>query len=147
VKLKTELFGDLELSEDAVVVFPDGIIGFPQYNKFTIFELPDYQPFFGMQCVDDSQLSFVLVDPRMVIDNYRVVLSDLDIQELGGINIEELAVFAFVVLHSDPKNVTANLQGPIVINPAAKIGKQIIMANEQYQLKHHLYADASSKAV
>jgi flagellar assembly factor FliW len=147
VKLKTELFGDLELSEDAVVVFPEGLIGFPQYNKFAIFDLPDYQPFFGMQCVDDPLLSFVLVDPRMVIDDYRVVLSDLDMQKLGGINIEELAVFAFVVMHTDPRNITANLQGPIVINPATKIGRQIIMANEQYQLKHHLYAEASSKAV
>jgi flagellar assembly factor FliW len=147
VKLKTELFGDLELSEDAVVVFPEGLIGFPQYIKFAIFELPDYQPFFGMQCIDDPQLSFVLVDPHIVTENYRVVLSDPDTAELGGTNIEQLAVYALVVLHSEPKNITANLQGPIVINPATKIGKQIIMASEQYQLKHHLYAEASSEAV
>lgn len=138
MKLQTELFGDVEVTDESIIVFPDGLIGFPQFCKYTIFELPEYQPFFGMQCIEEPHLSFVLVDPRMIVDEYALALSELDKANLGITSTSDLMVFALVVLHSDPNNMTANLQGPIVINPETKTGKQIIVTNEQYKLKHRL---------
>ena len=40
-----------------------------------------------------------------------------------------------VTLNSDPKKITTNLRAPIAINNSNKLGEQIILENDKYEIK------------
>lgn len=144
--LETELLGRITIPEEDVITLPEGLLGFPEQKHYIIATLLDYPHFSCLQCVDDPDISFIAVDPRMIIEDYQLVLSDADKQDLQLQDINTALILVMVVLHPDPQNITANLMGPIVINPDRKIGKQIVITNSQYSLKYKLYSQTAPKA-
>ena len=36
MKIKTKIFGEIEISEEKIVTFQDGIIGFPEMKRFAL---------------------------------------------------------------------------------------------------------------
>jgi flagellar assembly factor FliW len=51
---------------------------------------------------------------------------------------ESLLVFAIVTIPENPSLMTANLQGPIIINPEKKLGRQAISMNDRYHVRHRI---------
>jgi len=50
-----------------------------------------------------------------------------------------LLIYNVVVIPDDIRQMRANLRAPIVINPTTKKGKQVILDNEDYQLKYKIF--------
>lgn len=149
MKIETQLFGSLEVNEEQVYTLPEGLLGFPGLQKFGVFALPEYPPFLGMQSMEDPNVSFVIVDPRVFVADYKPLLTDSDLEKIKLSSLKEALIYALVVLNSKPENITANLLGPVILNPVKKIGGQFVLANEtdNYSLKHRLYSQVSPKAV
>ena len=36
MKIATKIFGEIEIADDKIIVFPNGIIGFPDLNRFSL---------------------------------------------------------------------------------------------------------------
>ncbi|MFC1670955.1 flagellar assembly protein FliW, partial [Spirochaetota bacterium] len=51
-----------------------------------------------------------------------------------------------VTIPENPKEMTANLQGPIIVNPHKRIGKQAISANEKYGVRHGILEEMNNRA-
>ena len=51
---------------------------------------------------------------------------------------EDINVFNIVTIPEDIEKMTANLQAPIIINRKNNRGKQIILDNPDYQIKHYI---------
>ena len=62
------------------------------------------------------------------------------LESIGGIDKPE-DVFVLVVLTvpSDLTKMTANLKAPLVINTDTRKGCQIIVNNEEYQVRYNVY--------
>ena len=56
-----------------------------------------------------------------------------------------LALYHFFTVRN-PKDMTANLQGPIIINPHKRIGRQAISTNEKYGVKHGILEEMNKRA-
>ena len=139
IKVTTKPFGEIEVNELQIIDFPDGILGFDFIKKFIILDAGDPgSPFKWMQAFDEKDLAFVIIRPLDFMNEYELSISQNDLETVKAQNIDELLVFAIVTIPENPRNMTANLQGPVIINPAKRIGKQAISLSDRYTVRHNI---------
>jgi flagellar assembly factor FliW len=138
VKIETSRFGTLDLLEDKVIQIPSGLFGFPESKRYTLLEHRKGSPFVWLQSVDNGSLAFVLVDPLLVKPDYEVQINPQDMDELQLADAPDgIQTLVIVNIASGEKvQLTVNLLAPIVINVKQKSGKQIILSDNRYSLRH-----------
>jgi flagellar assembly factor FliW len=142
----TKPFGEIEISDEQVIEFPDGILGFDYIKKFALLEEKD-SPFVWLQAYGESELAFVMISPLEFLDEYSLVISQSDIDDVDASGPDELLVFAIVTIPSDsPSGMTANLQGPIIINLQKRKGKQAISLSDKYRVRHAILDELKKRA-
>ena len=135
MKLNTSRFGEIEVNEEEIITFSDGLFGFEDIKKYIIFQMEDDNPLMWMQSIEEGSLAFILIRPFEFNPNYSLQLSDNDVEELGLTSPDDSDIFGIVVVPEDPSKMTANLQGPVVINRVLKKGKQVISTSPKHKLK------------
>ena len=138
MKVETSRFGTLDVLEDRIIHLPSGLFGFPEDKRYVLFEHKKGSPFFWLQSVDDSGLAFVLIDPLLVKPDYEIQISPEDLDELA---LKEVPadIQTLVIVNITPGErveLTANLLGPIVVNVKKRLGKQIVLEEGKYSLRH-----------
>jgi flagellar assembly factor FliW len=121
------------------VFFPDGLLGFSSQRNFI---LSPYQPadgsaspFFVLQSEEDD-LCFPLISPHSMVADYIIAPPPEALAALRAGSPADLSVFVIVTLRERVEDITANLQGPILLNPASSLGLQLVV--EHYPLRHPL---------
>lgn len=144
MKLNTSRFGEIEVNEEEIITFSDGLFGFEDIKKYIIFQMEDDNPLMWMQSIEERSLAFILIRPFEFNPNYSLQLSDNDVEELGLTSPDDSDIFGIVVVPEDPSKMTANLQGPVVINRVLKKGKQVISTSPKHKLKHFVLDEMKS---
>ena len=123
-----------EQSIDKLVVeFPSGIPGFESHRRFVLIASAELSPLGCLKAVDASDVSFLVLDPRLLFFNYDLTLSEFERARIGADADEPLLWLAIVTITE--KEATANLRAPVVINPSKMIGCQLIRDNDQYPVR------------
>jgi len=121
-------FGEMEFEEKHVVYFPNGIIGFEESKKFLIGNDESSEPFRWLISLDDSEISFPLLDPEVLCAGYVE----------RYIALENVTVFSVASIKSDVAQSTVNLRSPIVIDSASRIGRQVVLEDETLNVRASL---------
>jgi len=142
VKVTTSRFGEIEIDSDKIIEMPDGMIGFTEHRFILL--LPDNKGcFFWLQSVDNPALAFVVADPTAFVPGYEVTLTPDEYDKLRlAPEAVEVILLAVVNIPNEARNITLNLQGPIVVNPAQMTAKQIVLENGKYPVRHPLFSTA-----
>jgi flagellar assembly factor FliW len=140
--IHTVNFGALEVPEDKIIIFKEGLPGFPQIRRFAILELDELKPFQYLQALDDPPIALFIINPFMIDPTYEFRLTDSDMEDVNSKNSAELAVYAVATIPDDPNEATLNLMAPIVINDKERCGKQVILHESKYSVKHSLLNSA-----
>lgn len=127
--------------DDVVVTFPAGLLGFPEQRAFRLFEPAGGYPLKFLQSVDDADLSFSCIDVAAIKPDYDVPLSEEDAAALALEHPKDALVLALVVIPEDPRAMTANLAGPLVLNARTRIGRQVVLDTARFPLKFPILAD------
>jgi len=133
-----DFFKDLVYSKDDVITFPSGIPGFEKSKQFVIVAIADYAPFEWLVCVDGSRLRFAIINPLAFCPDYAPVMMKEHLEEMGISKPEDILLYTIVTVRENPLESTANLIGPVVINRAKRIGKQIILDDDRYTTQEPL---------
>lgn len=143
MQLHTARFGTIDLPADAIYTFPGGIPGFPDENAFALLKNSlDDTPFRWLQSCQDSELSFLAVDPRAVVSGYTVVLNDDEVALLQAEFPQQLQLLCLVTVpEGGLQQATVNLKAPVVLNPSAQLAAQIIIEQPAYLLRQPLFAE------
>ncbi|MBU8881184.1 flagellar assembly protein FliW [Bacillus sp. FJAT-29790] len=144
MKIQTKYHGEVQIEESKIIHFHQGIPSFLEEQQFYILPFADEGPFLIMQSVQTPALAFVIVSPFDFFKDYTAKLSDQVIETLQIENQEDIALFVILTVQEPFQKTTANLQGPIVINDAKKLGKQVILSDSSYKTKHLLMNQLSS---
>ncbi|MFH0925708.1 MAG: flagellar assembly protein FliW [bacterium] len=131
-------FGTVEVDPQDIIEMPVGLFGFPDVRRFIIIDQGEDNPFKWLQAVDDPALAFVIIDPLIFKPDYRVVISKKEVGDLGLVNENEAKVYVIVVITDNPYDMTANLLGPLIINPKTRKAKQIVLSESEYTTKHYI---------
>jgi flagellar assembly factor FliW len=139
MKIDTSRFGMLEVSEDVIIQMTKPVLGFERYRKYVIVETQDFEPFKWFQSVDNPDLAFVVVNPLMFFPEYSIEVNPKEIEELNVDDVAEIVTYSIVTIPSDYTRMTANLQGPILINTRTRLAKQLVLVNSRHGIRHRLF--------
>lgn len=138
-RIQTQLFGEIEIEQEKIITFEQGLPGFEQARGFVFLPLEDSM--FTIMQSADSELHFVTLNPFMVFPDYDFDLSQSDMDYLGINREKDILVYNIVVIHQEFGKSTVNMQAPIVLNLGTNKGKQIVL--NQYKMKQPLFPDGS----
>ncbi len=139
MKIDTRKFGEIEIDEKKIMTMPDGLLGFPGFERFVLIEDPKTVPFCWFQSVEGASLALVVINPFVFKPDYSFDLkSVMDARKWKDAKEKELLVYVVVNIseNGDAKKITANLMGPLVINPKANEAVQVVMPNSDYSHQH-----------
>lgn len=132
MKINTARFGVISVPFEEIITMPDGPLGFPECTRFSFVDEEKAKPFRIFQSLDNPTLAFVVIDPFVVCKDYQFFLTGVDLKCIDAPDSENLAIYAIITMASDIKDITVNLQGPIVINTIAKIAHQFVICDGKY---------------
>jgi flagellar assembly factor FliW len=142
MKIETKAFGLIEADEKQKIVFPNGLYGFEDFKEFIIMDA-EHQPFFWLQSTEDKETAFVLINPFLFRPDYEANIANEDMSEIGITSPEKAMIFSIVTIPPDGSPMTANLQGPLVINRDNMTGMQAILSDVRWKTRHDIIAELS----
>ena len=140
--IQTLRFGPLEVDDDRIITFPDGLLGFPQHRRYALIQTSADPVFFWLQSVDDAGLAFVVCDPLAFIPDYQVPIRREDVHALQLCELTDCQVL--VIINKVHGTVTGNLLGPLVIGAHSLLGKQLVLSDKRYSTRHVLMSAAAA---
>ncbi len=137
MRLDTRYFGELDVPEDHIIHFANGLRGFEDQKDFAIINNYDTEepvPFFWLQSLSDPELAFVITVPFIFKPDYAFELPE-DTERILHINENsELGIYSIVTIPGEVKDFTYNLMGPIVVNYSTREGDQVVLYNDNFSL-------------
>jgi flagellar assembly factor FliW len=132
-------FGNVDFTAEDIVAFEDGLIGFPTLTHFILLSPKPDSPFRWLQSIEDPSMAFLLAEPLHFFPSYRPQLS---LQECKALSMAEdtprLVYVTTSIPPGKPKEMTVNLLAPIVLNIETRKGKQVILGDDAYTIKHRV---------
>lgn len=144
MRVVTKAFGTVEVDPLQKIVFPRGLVGFEKFKDYVILD-SERQPFYWLQSMDVEKIAFVLVNPFLFRTDYELNIDDNELKDIGIESYEDALVFAIVTIPADGSPMTANLQGPLVINRRTRQACQVILGDERWKTKHDIMAELSAE--
>ena len=141
MEIKTKIFGDVNIDDDKIILFPNGIIGFPDLQHFTLIhdEEKEGNNIHWLQSVEEPGFAMPVMDPLLVAKDYNPEVEDNHLIPLGEMTAEDTLVLVTVTVPKDLTQMSVNLQAPIIINADSKKATQIIVNSEKYPIKFYIY--------
>lgn len=134
LKLETLLMGEVEIDEKDILFFTRGLPGFPGYHRWVLAG-EDGETIRWLLSVDCGQIALPVTSPGLIDPAYNPkvpadVLEDFETGDAAG-----LTQLVILNLPKDtPWRGTANLLAPILLNPASRRGRQIVLADDRYNV-------------
>lgn len=137
--VKTERFGDLEVAEEEILHFPEGILGFEHLKRYVeVAPRGQDSDVRVLQAVDDPAVGFIVVDPLTFRPDYQPRFQEDDLRVLECDDPGRLRVLTILTVPEDPRQMTANLMAPVVINVEKGLGRQVVQAESEYAIRHNV---------
>ena len=143
MKVLTKAYGTIEVNERQKVTFPSGLFGFESLKDYVLLDAAQ-QPFYWLQSLDEEDTAFILIDPFIFRPDYEMDISTEELRPIGITESEKAVIFSIVTIPSDNSPMTANLQGPLVINRDSRLGIQAVLADSRWKTKHDIMAELAS---
>ena len=140
--VKTKHFGEINLGEDKILHFANGIFGFEEYKTYTILydsEAEERPAISWLQCCELQELAIPVLSPLTVKEDYNPIVEDELLKGLGELNDENLVILLTRTVPSDKTKMSVNLKAPIVINADNREGAQVVAENPDYEIKYMIY--------
>ena len=143
VQVETTRFGTIEVNDEEIVVFPDGLPGFRGQRRMVLVGAGDllgvengqgHHTLYWLQDVHDPELAFLTTVPWVAYPEYDI---DIDSELVADASPDDICVLVMVTIRRDGESarLTTNLLAPIVIDSARRIGQQIILQDSEWPLQ------------
>jgi flagellar assembly factor FliW len=117
------------------VIFPAGLVGCATWKNFVLVRDDAAEvPIAKLQSLDDAHVSLIVTSPFCIDPEYQPDLSAQDRAELQLDETVQPEVFCTLTVQEDGW-LTANLLGPLVVNPTNRRAKQIVLAESRYSTR------------
>jgi flagellar assembly factor FliW len=140
VQINSTRFGRIEIRDDAVLEFPDGLIGLPG-TRYALIAQNEDSPFYWLHSVDDGDLALPVTNPWLFFTDYEARVSEDDASALELEWPEQANIFCVVRATERPEDFTANLLAPIVVHAAKRVGRQVINEAAGYRVREPLFSE------
>lgn len=134
--IESSRFGSQEVSEEQLLTFSDGLLGFPDLKRFALLSHGHESAFHWLQSVESSAVAFVVCDPLLFVPDYQVPVRE---DEVSALNLAHLGdCFVLAIVNKVNDYLTANLSGPLVVGATSRLGRQMVLSDKRYSTRHRL---------
>lgn len=144
MEIQTKAMGTVAVVDKQIIQIPNGFYGFEQFKNFALIDAPQ-KPFIWVQSTDKKDLAFLAIDPFLFRTDYEIDIDDSLLDPLGIASPSDVLVFALITVPADGSAITANLQGPLIINRVNNLAMQVILTDTRWKTKHDLVAETAAK--
>ncbi|MCK5544239.1 MAG: flagellar assembly protein FliW [Desulfobulbaceae bacterium] len=129
----TSRFGEIEVDGERTITITSPFLGFPESNRFVLLPHSPSSPFMWLQSLDNPKLAFVVIQPGIINPEYNPAMNSQVREELMISGDDKLEFLIILTIPKDqPKDMTANLLGPVVINAKKRLAKQVLLDPAKY---------------
>ena len=142
MQITTRVFGQINIEDDKIITFVNGLVGFPELKDFALIydtEKSDHRGIQWLQSMQEPDFAMPVIDPLSLIPDYNPQVEDEWLKPLGDLDPEHLLVLVTVTVPSDLTKMTVNLKGPIVINANTRKASQVIAEGDGCDVKFPIY--------
>jgi flagellar assembly factor FliW len=141
VTIESQALGRVTVSADRIITFESGLPGFPEERRYALVSDHLKSPFYCLQAVDNPAISFVVTEAVALVPDYRSKNGVCTLQDLRANSVEDLQILVTLTFPPGrPREMTANLMSPILINQEQGLGKQVVIDKPHYSHQHPLLA-------
>lgn len=126
MKIKTLKFDEIEFTDDKILHFDEGLIGFENLKRYLLIN-EENSFFYWLTSVDEPEIVFPLFPIRPLFDDYN--------------KIENFEPFGVVKLNQDISKISINLKAPVYLNQNERKGFQRIIDNDSFPFDYKLFKD------
>lgn len=135
IKVNTRDFGEIDIENDKIFEFPEGIFAFEDYHKFALLSPLGSGTYpMWLQSLEEKNICFIVFNPIDIMVNYSPKIDAATRKALGLNADDKISYLVIAVVPDDYKKTTINLKSPIIVNPNNGRAAQIIL-EENYQIK------------
>ena len=131
-------FGALDIPDDAVIEFPNGLIGLGG-TRYALIARDESAPFLWLHSIDDPSLAIPVTNPWNFFASFEVEISDAEAERIGVTDPSQAEVLVTVRAGESLDDFSANLSAPILI--AARRGHQVINEARGITVRAPLFAE------
>ncbi len=139
MEIKTRIFGDVTISDDKMISFPNGIVGFPDPKDFALIhdeEQGDQAGIRWMQSVQEPNFAMPVINPLVVKEDYDPLVDDELLAVIG--KGENILVLTTITVPTDLSKMSVNLKAPFVINVDTRKAVQVVLEDD-LPVKFYVY--------
>jgi flagellar assembly factor FliW len=137
-------FGALDIPDDAVIEFPNGLIGLGG-TRYTLIAREESAPFLWLHSLDDPSLAVPVTSPWNFFASFEVEISDAEAERIGVTDPSGAEVLVTVRSGEALDDFTANLRAPILV--AGGRGHQVINEADGTSVRAPLFAETPAVQV
>ena len=137
--INTIRFGEIDIAEEKILNFVNGLPGFSNCFRFTIISSEETDPFLWLQSLEEPDVALAVINPFRLFPDYVPVVNETDLDVIGNPSDEDVLALTVAVIPVKYENMTTNLLSPILINLQNNQARQIIMENSGYQVRQPIF--------
>ena len=145
--IKTSRFGQVELKDEDVLQFSEGLLGFADLRKFVLLDDPNDEIFAWLQSCESPQIAFPVLEPELFAPQYKATLTKSDLESLKMMSGEKARFFSIVTIPDDPTQMTANLKAPVVVNIDSRIARQCVLQDNNLAIREPIFTKLQQRVV
>ncbi|MBN2443086.1 MAG: flagellar assembly protein FliW [Spirochaetales bacterium] len=135
MRVVTKPYGVIEVDDRQKIHFHNGLFGFENFKNYVLLDAKQ-QPFYWLQSTDVAEIAFVLINPHIFRPDYQLDVDEEELMEIDIQSPEDILCFAIVTIPENPSKMTANLQGPVIINKRTREARQSISRSSKWSIRH-----------
>lgn len=139
MNIDANYFGEVSYEEKNSIHIINGLFGFESYTRY--LPLPfneDNDSLISLQCLEDENLSFIIMNPFMIYPDYSPILSEQELKDLEADSPDDISYYVISVIRDPVNDSTVNLRAPLVVNAINRKAKQVMLDQPEYTFRHTL---------
>jgi flagellar assembly factor FliW len=144
--IESTRFGTMEIGDDAILTFPDGLPGLPG-ERWALVAKDESSPFYWLHSVEHADVAVPVTSPWQFFTDYEVRVSDEEADRLGLVDAGDAYIVCVVRAAEQLADFTINLAGPVIINKGSRLGRQILNDTGGYSVRHPLFSEVELNEV
>jgi flagellar assembly factor FliW len=140
ITIESTRFGSLDVADDAVIEFPNGLIGLGG-TRYALIAREESAPFLWLHSLDDESLAIPVTTPWNFFASFEVEISDSEAERIGITEPSQAEVLVTVRAGESIEDFRANLRAPILI--AGGRGHQVINEAKGTSVRVPLFSEVT----
>jgi len=136
VSFESVRFGTVEVAEEEVFEFPNGLVGLGG-SRYALLDRNPGTGFLWLHAVGDPALALPVVNPLQFFSDFTLEAAEEDRRKVGLEDLMAARLYVTVRATPNPLDITANLRAPLVIRDGH--GYQVINVSEDAPLQAPLF--------